>query len=125
MVYDTSLMTAAMGRSCEVVLSDSELRGHLVESAVGARLLALAPECGFQVSWWREGTDEVDFVLSDAENIVAIEVKSGRMKPLGGMSAFLKKYPKALRLVIGGTGSGSCTLEDFLSDGIPLPFRRI
>lgn len=122
MVYDTSLMTAAMGRSRELVLADSELRGHLVESAVGAHLLALAPRCGFQVSWWREGTDEVDFVISDAESIVAIEVKSGRMKPLGGMSAFLKKYPKALRLVIGGAGSNSCTVEDFLSDRVLLPW---
>ena len=98
------------------LLSDSELRGHLVESAVGAHLLALAPQHGFTVSWWREGTSEVDFVVSDANAIVAIEVKSGRMKPLGGMAAFLKEYPKALRLVVGGTGPGSCTLEDFLMD---------
>lgn len=116
MVYDTSLMPAAMGRSRELLLSDSELRGHLVESAVGAHLLALAPQHGFTVSWWREGTSEVDFVVSDANAIVAIEVKSGRMKPLGGMAAFLKEYPKALRLVVGGTGPGSCTLEDFLMD---------
>lgn len=122
MVYDTSLMTAAMGRSCELVLSDSELRGHLVESAVGAHLLALAPQHGFTVSWWREGASEVDFVVSDAETIVAIEVKSGRMKPLGGMTAFLKEYPNALRLIIGGAGRGSCTLEDFLLNRVSLPF---
>lgn len=71
MVYDTSLMPAAMGRSRELLLSDSELRGHLVESAVGAHLLALAPQHGFTVSWWREGTSEVDFVVSDANAIVA------------------------------------------------------
>lgn len=123
MVYDTSLMTAAMGRNREFVLGDSELRGHLVESAVGAHLLALAPQNGFQVSWWREGTSEVDFVVSDAENIVAIEVKSGRMKPLGGMNAFLREYPHALRLVVGGTGPGSCSLEDFLLDRVALPWH--
>lgn len=115
MVYDTSLMTAALGRDMGSVLSDTELRGHLVESAVGAHLLALAPEVGFDVTWWREGNSEVDFVISDSNATVAIEVKSGRMKPLGGMAEFLKRYPKALRLVIGGTGSGSCLLEDFLS----------
>lgn len=122
MVYDTSLMTAAMGRSRELVLSDSELRGHLVESAVGAHLLALAPQCGFTVSWWREGTSEVDFVVSDADVIVAIEVKSGRVKPLGGMTAFLKEYPKAMRLVVGGSGPSSCTLEDFLLDRALVPW---
>lgn len=83
---------------------------------MGAHLLALASEHGFEVSWWREGNDEVDFVVSNADGIVAVEVKSGRMKPLGGMGAFLRRYPKALKLVVGGSGSGSCTLEDFLTD---------
>lgn len=116
MVYDTSLMTATMRRDRDLLLSDAELRGHLVESAVGARLLALAPEYGFEVSWWREGNDEVDFVLSNSDDIIAIEVKSGRMKPLGGMSSFLKQYPKAFKLVIGGSGSSSCALDEFLLD---------
>lgn len=63
MVYDTALMTAVFGRSRELLLGDSELRGHLVKSAVGARLLALEPDLGFDVQWWREGNDEVDFAL--------------------------------------------------------------
>ena len=63
MVYDTTLMTVVSGRSRELLLGDSELRGHLVKSAVGARLLALGLDLGFDVQWWREGNDEVDFVL--------------------------------------------------------------
>lgn len=63
MVYDAALMTVVSGRSRELLLGDSELRGHLVKSAVGARLLALEPDLGFDVQWWREGNDEVDFVL--------------------------------------------------------------
>ena len=38
MVYDTALMTAVSGRAKELLLGDSELRGHLVESAIGARV---------------------------------------------------------------------------------------
>ena len=57
MVYDTALMTAVSGRSRELLLGDSELRGHLVKSAVGARLLALEPDLGFDVQWWREGNE--------------------------------------------------------------------
>lgn len=124
MVYDTSLMTAAMGRRRELLLSDGELRGHLAESAVGAHLLAYAPKYGLEVGWWRDGNNEVDFVVSDANTTVAIEVKSGRMKPLNGMQAFLEQYPKALRLIIGGTGSGSCSLEDFLSGKSPMPWGK-
>ena len=36
MVHDTSLMTASTGRNKELLLEDSELRGHLAESAAGA-----------------------------------------------------------------------------------------
>lgn len=122
MVYDTSLMTAVIKRSQESVLSDSELKGHLVESAVGAHLLALAPQRGFAVNYWREGNNEVDFVVSTTDTIIAIEVKSGRVKSLGGMSAFLKEYPQAIRLVIGGSDPGSCTLEDFLRGNVALPY---
>ena len=57
MVYDTALMTAVSGRSRELLLGDSKLRGHLVKSAVGARLLALEPDLGFDVQWGREGTE--------------------------------------------------------------------
>lgn len=52
LVYDASLMTAALGRTQEVVLSDSELRGHLVETAVGAHLLAILSGTYDDLFWW-------------------------------------------------------------------------
>lgn len=122
MVYDTALMTAESGRARKLLLEDSELRGHLVESAIGAYLLGLAPEHGFSVQWWREGINEVDFVLSDKAHVVAIEVKSGRKKAQGGMAEFLKLYPKAQRVVVGGSAAGVCTVEDFLLGRHNLPW---
>ncbi|MGI6216625.1 MAG: ATP-binding protein, partial [Coriobacteriales bacterium] len=122
MVYDTSLMTATSGRSKKLLLGDSELRGHLVESAVGAYLLARSKEEGFEVQWWRDGNREVDFVVHDSANLVAIEVKSGRTKSQGGMAAFLAEYPEALRIVVGGESAGACTLEDFLLGNSELPW---
>lgn len=107
MVYDTGFMTAVSGRRSELLLEDSELRGHLVESAVGACLLAHAAEQGYEVFWWREGTNEVDFVLSGGSDLVAIEVKSGRTKSQGGMAEFLARYPEAQRVVVGGECGGS------------------
>jgi len=53
----------------------------------------------------------VDFVLQKGKNIIAIEVKSGRVKHIGGYLDFKKKYPKAMGLVIGDS---NCSLEDFL-----------
>lgn len=114
LVYDQSLMTAVTKRKPEFILEDSELKGHLIETCVGAHLLALSKEFAFELTWWREGTSEVDFVLHDAENVLAIEVKSGRMKPLVGMRTFLNAYPQASHLVVGGAGSYALSVEDFL-----------
>lgn len=117
MVYDTSLMTATYGPYRDFLLTDPERKGHLVESAVGAYLLAQANERRFDVHWWREGTSEVEFVISQAGESVAVEVKSGRVKSLKGLTAFVNRFPEARTLVVG---SAECPLERFLSGEAPL-----
>lgn len=114
MVHDTALMTAMSQKSREIYATDHELKGRLVESAVGAYLLARSGEDGFDVSWWREGNKEVDFVITQGDAITAIEVKSGHTAHQSGMADFLKLYPHARRIVVGGAASGSVRLEDFL-----------
>lgn len=120
MVYDTSLMTATSDKSKAAFESQRDLRGHLVESAVGARLLARAPEEGFTVSWWREGNNEVDFVLAKGTALAAIEVKSGHETAQSGMAEFLKKHPEAKRIIVGGGSAGACSIESFLRDEVPV-----
>ncbi len=91
---------------------EPEVRGRLVETAVGAHLLRGAQTSGFEVSWWREANHEVDFVLRKGRSLVAIEVKSGRRRDsLPGLDAFARRHPTARRLLVGGTG---IDLEDFL-----------
>lgn len=120
MVHDTSLMTAISDKGRERLLGESDLRGHVVESAVGAYLLARASEEGFQVNWWRENNDEVDFVLQRGEALTAIEVKSGAERSQSGMGKFLMKYPRAKRIVVGGSAAGACGIEEFLLGEVPL-----
>ena len=67
---------------------------------------------GFSVSWWREGNSEVDFVVSDKQSVLAIEVKSGPVKSTGGLTDFVLRYPNARTLVVGSRG---CGIEDFLA----------
>jgi len=117
MVYDTSLMTYAAGSNRRRLLENSVERGRLVESAVGAYLLARGKEEGFEVYWWRERNNEVDFVLKNGSSLTAIEVKSGSVKNAGGSLLFKKIYPEALSLVIG---SVNLSLEDFLLGKNPL-----
>lgn len=117
MVYDTALMTAAWRDQVGILLSDSALRGRLVESAVGAYLLNRAAAERFELRWWREGDDEVDFVLRRGESLTAIEVKSGRVKGLDGLGAFLSRFPHARPLVIGDVAN---PLESFLRGEVDL-----
>jgi len=117
MVYDTSLLTWAAGTSRRRFLEMPDSRGHLVESAVGACLLARGKEEGFSVYWWREREKEVDLVIESGSSLTAIEVKSGKIKHTGGSMEFKKIYPHALSLIVG---SETCGLEDFLEGKTPL-----
>ena len=110
-------MTYADGASRRRLLDNATDRGRLVESAVGAYLLARGIEEGFEVFWWRERSSEVDFVIRKGNRLTAIEVKSGRIKNTGGSFIFKQRCPEALSLVIG---SANIKLEDFLLGKIPL-----
>ncbi|WP_283170032.1 ATP-binding protein [Curtanaerobium respiraculi] len=118
-VYNTALMTATYGQLRKYLLTEPDLRGRLVESAVGATLLNRAAAEGFEVSWWREGNDEVDFVVSQGLQVTAIEVKSGRVKRTGGLVAFVNRFPRANALVVG---SPNVSVEDFLLGNAELFF---
>lgn len=114
-VMNTALMTALSGREPDEARTDTAWRGRLVESAVGAYLLSRAHDSGFEVRYWREGDQEVDFVLESRDVIMAIEVKSDDT-PLGmhrGMRAFGERYPHARLLTVGADG---IPLERFLLD---------
>lgn len=116
-VHNTALMVAEYGRRRKALLTDPSLRGHLVESAVGAYLINRASIEGFSVFWWRDGNDEVDYVIADKDAVTAIEVKSGRVKPTNGMTRFLVENPHAHPIIIGSTG---CAIEEFLRGEIEL-----
>ena len=120
MVYDTSLMTAVSDKPHDRLVEEPDLLGRLVESSVGARLLARSQEEGFDVMWWREGNDEVDFVLRKGRALSAIEVRGGHESSQSGMAKFLAKNPQAKRIVVGGASSGAVSVEDFLLDRVPL-----
>jgi predicted AAA+ superfamily ATPase len=117
MVYDTSLMTYADGANRRSLLDNPTDRGRLVESAVGAYLLARGKEEGFEVYYWRNRGNEVDFVIKKGRQLTAIEVMSGRVKRIGGSLVFKQLYPETLSLIIGSANYG---LEDFLLGNKPI-----
>lgn len=112
-VLNTALMTSLSGLSPREALSESEYRGHLVESAVGAHLANASALGECEVFYWREANREVDFVLRSGRALAAIEVKSGRAPAaLPGLDHFFKGFKPTRTLLVGGDG---IPLDEFLS----------
>lgn len=115
-VLNNALMTVSSGRTLVSAREDSEYWGRLVESAVGTHL-ANAASAGLCDLWyWRGGNLEVDFVVAAGEDLLAIEVKSGRRsKSVRGLSAFADEFPDARALIVGQGGVG---IGEFLESDV-------
>lgn len=104
-VQNTALSSALSPLSFSDAQKNRDFWGRLVESAIGAYLINEAIGKPIQVFYWREGNDEVDFILQSGKKIIAIEVKSGKIKEtLSGMDAFRKKFKPHRILLIGEQG---------------------
>lgn len=113
LVMNTALMTASFGLKPSEWKNRPEEYGRLFESAIGAHLLTAASSGACKVYYWREGNDEVDFVVETGRFVTAIEVKSSRRRgALSGLAAFAKAWKPGRKLVVGTEG---VPLEDFLS----------
>lgn len=111
-VLNTALMTAQSGLTLADARRDRDFWGRLVESAVGAHLANAAAAGLCELFYWRERSQEVDFVVRAGKTVTAIEVKSGRPRgSLPGLAAFASVYPKARTLLVGGDG---IAIETFL-----------
>lgn len=112
-VLNTALMTAQSGLSHVEARTDREFRGRLVESAVGAHLANAAAGGECELFYWRERSQEVDFVVRVGRAVIAIEVKSGRAPDaFPGLGAFAEAFKPKRTLLVGGDG---ISLEEFLT----------
>lgn len=108
---NTALVTALSNRSFDEWRRDPAPWGRLVEVTVGAHLVNQGMLHGVDVYYWRDGNDEVDFILRKGARLTAIEVKSGKPRTThSGLAAFAQRY-RARTLVVGGAELG---LREFL-----------
>ena len=114
-VLNTAIMTATYPHSLARGRDDGAFWGRLCESAVGAHLHnTIGTDGTMRLRYWRDGTDEVDFVLASGRDLVAIEVKSGRRrKRAAGLPAFKASFPGAKGCVVGTDG---ILFNEFLSE---------
>ncbi len=115
-VHNTALMSAGSGYTYTEARADRTFWGRLVESAVGAHLLnSLSPRA--ELLYWRHNNVEVDFVITRANHVSVIEVKSGVKRiSTKGFEKFEENYSSNARSIkrIEVHGSGT-ELADFLA----------
>jgi len=105
MVHNTAIMSGISNDTAQTLQADHRAWGRWVESAVGAHLVNQSfKEKKLHIYYWREGKDEVDFVVEYKRRIIALEVKTSKVGGLAGLNAFAKTYQPEKSLVIGTDG---------------------
>lgn len=111
-VYNNALKNVYCPLSFEQSVINRKEWGRIFESGIGAYLVSQAFVHRFEVFYWRERNDEVDFVLRKKNSVVAIEVKSNAEKTTAGIEKFRQIYRPTASLIIGEAGIKA---EDFLT----------
>lgn len=110
-VYNSALLSSLNGKSYEQAFTDSKLWGRWVETAIGTYLINHADTIGYKLYYWREASDEVDYILELRGETIAIEVKSGRRTTNKGLGIFREHFNPRYAIVVG---SGGIPVEEFL-----------
>lgn len=110
-VYDNSLKNLYMPYTFETAKNNPKVWGHIFESAIGSYLLSQSFIHRFEVCYWREGHDEVDFVVHKNGVIIALEIKSNDTKHTSGLTKFVEHFHPDKAIIVG---SGGITAEEFL-----------
>lgn len=111
-VYNNALKTVYCPLSFEQSIINRKEWGRIFESGIGAYLVSQAFVHRYEVFYWRERNDEVDYVLRKKNSIVAIEVKSNAEKMTAGMDKFKQMFKPTNSLIVGESGIKA---EDFLA----------
>ena len=111
-VYNNALKMVYSPLTFEEVLVDRKSWGRIVESCIGAYLVSQSFVHRFEVFYWRERDDEVDFILRKKGSVIAIEVKSNAEKKTAGLEKFKQLFQPKNAFIVG---DGGISIKDFLS----------
>lgn len=103
-VHNTALIAAQHPDSFSDIIAEPHKWGRVVESAVGAHLINHCRASALELYYWREGNQEVDFVLAHRGKVIGLEIKSGTVGKGLGMAAFQKAHKPDKVLIIGHSG---------------------
>ena len=103
-VYNNALKMVYNPSSFKQSLLDRKLWGRIFESGIGAYLVSQAFTHRFEVYYWRERNDEVDFILRKNNSLIAIEVKSNAEKKTSGLDKFRQQFSPKSAFIVGDGG---------------------
>ena len=111
-VYNNALKTVYSPIPFNQAVLDRKSWGRIFESGVGAYLVSQAFVHRFDVFYWRERNDEVDFILRKKNSLVAIEVKGNAEKRTEGLDKFREFFKPTSSFIVG---DGGIKAEEFMS----------
>jgi uncharacterized protein len=103
-VHNTAFSSALSQTDFKESQSKPDLWGHFVETAIGTHLVRAARLGEIKLQYWREGNDEIDFVIERKGKTIGLEIKSGRSQSAKGIEAFKKKANPHKILMVGNSG---------------------
>ncbi len=109
--YNNALKMAYSQVSFNQAILDRKQWGRIFESGIGAHLVSQAFVHRFEVYYWRERHDEVDFILRKKNALVAIAVKSNAAKRTRGLDKFREIFKPTASFIVGD----GIKAEEFLS----------
>lgn len=110
-VHNTALISAQRNDLLKDTLAKPDEWGRMVESSIGSHLINHSLTDKFNIHYWRERNDEVDFVIERKGKVIGLEVKSSAAGSTSGMTAFKNKFNPDKVLLIGNAG---LPWQDFL-----------
>lgn len=119
-VQNTAFSSVYNPYNFEQSKQNPDIWGRCVETAVGVHLIRSQRLQRTEVTYWREGNDEIDFVLKKSNKVIGIEVKSGRTQSAKGIIAFEKKVRHDKVLLIGNS---SIPWQNFLKSDVNILFE--
>jgi predicted AAA+ superfamily ATPase len=103
-VQNTALFSIFAPQSFRQTRANPAEWGRWVETAIGTHLNRATQLGQVELFYWREGNDEVDFVIQRNRQIIGLEIKSGRTQSAPGMAAFQRKMNPDKVLLVGNSG---------------------
>ena len=95
-VHNTALISTQRNDLFKDTLAKPDEWGRMVESAIGAHLINHSLTEKFNLHYWRERNEEVDFVIERKGKVIGLEVKSIAAGSTSGMTAFKNKFRSCL-----------------------------